>query len=353
MISLRILIFTSVVCLCSSQNVIFEDNFSGSNIDESKWSFEETLSGGSDWQFQWFVKDSENTFIRDGILHIKPTLTADKFSEDALYEKKVVIENCTSHHNYGCERQGTDENILNPIRSASIQTKTAFKYGTVEIKAKLPAGDWLKPSIKLLPSDDVYGSWPRSGEIDFIEARGNRQFLKNNKNFGINQITSTLHFGPKDNSGWEKAHFKKSANKGFNEEFHVYKLDWNENGIKLFIDNVEHGNVTIEGEENFWNFGEFKKIRKNQRNLKNPWVNGTQMAPFDQEFYIVIGLAVGGVGGYFPDKFKNEPHPKPWPNTSQNAPLQFWQAKDKWYKTWTVSPDSADFQIDFVKVLSK
>lgn len=346
----RILFLTSVICLCNSQNVIFEDDFSGSSVDDSKWSFEETLSGGSDWQFQWFVKDQENAFIRDGILHIKPTLTADKFSEEDLYEKKVVLDNCTSDHNYGCERQGTEENILNPIRSASIQTKTSFKYGTVEIKAKLPAGDWLKPSIKLLPRDDVYGNWPRSGEMDFIEARGNRKLMKNKKNHGINQITSTLHFGPKhDVNGWEHAHFKKSNSKGFNEKFHVYKLDWNENGIKFFIDNKEYGNITIEGEDNFWKIGEFR----NWKNEKNPWAKGTSMAPFDQEFYIVIGLAVGGVSGYFPDNFENDPHPKPWPNRSQNAPLQFWQAKDQWYETWTSSPDSADFQIDYVKVLSK
>jgi hypothetical protein len=46
--------------------------------------------------------------------------------------------------------------------------------------------------------------------------------------------------------------------------------------------------------------------------MANPWAHGTLMAPFDEEFYIVMNLAVGGMTGYFPDSGINKPKPKPW-----------------------------------------
>ena len=49
----------------------------------------------------------------------------------------------------------------------------AIKYGRVEVKAKLPKGNWLWPAIWLLPKYQEYGSWPASGEIDIMESRGN------------------------------------------------------------------------------------------------------------------------------------------------------------------------------------
>lgn len=352
-----IFVIFSLICISFAQQIVFEDNFDGNGaIDESKWKFDQTLSGGHDWQFQWFVKDQENTFKRDGILHIKPTLTADRFGERELYKKQVKLgDKCTSSHNYGCERNGTRVNILNPIRSASIQTKKAFKYGSVEIRAKLPAGDWLRPSIKLVPKENFYGDWPRSGEIDLVEARGNRNLHKFEENsmesVGADKVTTTVHFGPRyDVNGWEIMHFKKKSPKGFNEDFHVFKLNWNQNGMKFLIDDEEVGKFDVSEQKNFWRFGNFEG---NDQNLTNPWAEGSAMAPFDKKFTITIGLAVGGVSEYFSDDFVNLNSAKPWPNSSHKAPLLFWQAKNEWYPTWTLSPDAADFQIDYVKVLSQ
>lgn len=347
---LGVLTFAAVIYICSSQQVVFEDQFDGPIIDKSKWKFEKTLSGGHDWQFQWFVNDPENAFIKEGVLHIKPTLTADKFGEEELYRKKVEIDSktCTSSHNYGCSRTGSRVHILNPIRSASIQTKKAFKYGNIEIKAKLPAGDWLRPSIKLVPKDNFYGEWPKSGEIDLVEARGNRLlYTEDEESVGIDKVSTTLHFGPQWNlNGWEKAHFIHDSDE---ENFHLFKLDWSEKGMKFSVDGKEIGNFSVSN-GSFWDQGHFEG---NDKDLENPWIQGTPMAPFDKEFYIVISLAVGGVSDYFSDNFENRPYPKPWPNSSQKAPLLFWRAKNKWFKTWTLSHDSADFQIDYVKILSQ
>lgn len=344
---------TFLICNSFAQRLLFEDEFNDNKVDESKWKFEQTLTGGGDWQFQWFVKNEQNAFVRDGILHIKPTLTADEIGEEELFKKTITIsgQDCTSSMNYGCSRTGTRRNIINPIRSASIQAKTSFKYGTVEIRAKLPVGDWLRPSIKLLPKANAYGNWPASGEIVLLEARGNQELYDQlNEPIGVSQMTSTLHFGPSyDANGWQNAHYRKNSAKGLNEDFHVYKLDWSKTGINFLIDDETIGEVKVDP-EGFWKLGEFED---NHREKPNPWIQGSQMAPFDKEFFITIGLAVGGVSEYFSDESENMGYEKPWANTSPHAPLEFWRAKDDWYKTWNTSQDSANFKIDYVKVYSK
>ena len=83
---------------------------------------------------------------------------------------------CTSNAFYGCERSAAASgNYINPIRSARLRTAKSFslKYGRVEVRAKLPKGDWLWPAIWMLPTYQEYGTWPVSGEIDIMESRGN------------------------------------------------------------------------------------------------------------------------------------------------------------------------------------
>ena len=62
---------------------------------------------------------------------------------------------------------------LPPVTSSSLRTARAFKFGRMEVRARLPRGDWLWPAIWLLPQNSVYGGWPTSGEIDLMESRGN------------------------------------------------------------------------------------------------------------------------------------------------------------------------------------
>lgn len=139
---------------------------------------------------------------------------------------------------WGCERTGTPQNILNPIRSARIRTTNSFsfKYGKVEINAKMPTGDWLWPAIWFLPKDNVYGYWPTSGEIDLVESRGNRDLFNNNStNIGVEQITSTLHFGPYATlNGWKAAQFIRNSPTGigWNTEFHRYQMEWTPGNYK-------------------------------------------------------------------------------------------------------------------------
>ncbi len=76
----------------------------------------------------------------------------------------------------------------------------------------------------------------------------------------------------------------------------------------------------------------------------SPWETAEEPhAPFDQEFFIIINLAVGGTAGYFPDGVGG----KPWQDSNSNSVNQFYAAKNQWFPTWT-----KPFQIDSVKVWS-
>lgn len=133
---------------CSGQ-LIFEDNFD--NLDHGKWYHEVTMAGGGNYEFQWYVNDRFNSYTAGGNLHIKPSFTSDIFGNDFLYSGRVIIppEECTHSWNWGCDRTGSYNNIINPIRSAILTSTNSFsfKYGTLEIRAKAPGGDWLWPAL--------------------------------------------------------------------------------------------------------------------------------------------------------------------------------------------------------------
>lgn len=124
-----------------------------------------SLAGGGNAEFQWYVNDRANSFTTDGNLHLKPTYTADVYSEAFLNSGHVEIP--SNECSEGCEREGSPDSIINPIRSAYVSTKNSFsfKYGTLEIRAKMPLGDWLWPALWLYSTHEVYGRWPISGEI--------------------------------------------------------------------------------------------------------------------------------------------------------------------------------------------
>lgn len=125
--------------ICSGQ-LIFEDNFD--TLDQGKWRHENSLSGGGNWviylesylifirklnlsfvkEFQWYVNDRSNSYTSASRVHFRPTMTSDIFGEGFLSSGRVQIpaDQCTQAQWYGCDRQGTPDNIINPIRSARL-----------------------------------------------------------------------------------------------------------------------------------------------------------------------------------------------------------------------------------------
>jgi beta-glucanase (GH16 family) len=341
--------------LCSGQ-LIFEENFD--KFDLTTWEHEQTLGGGGNWEFQWYTNNRSNSYAKDGVLFIRPTLTSGDFGEEFIYSGTLDIEGgtpyeyCTNRKWWGCSRTGNQNNIVNPVKSARIRTinSFAFKYGKVEVRAKLPTGDWLWPAIWMMPKMSAYSGWPSSGEIDIMESRGN-EFLTepNGRNVGVEQVGSTLHYGPffdiRSMTGWTR---NSAAGQGYNKGFHKYSVEWTPEKFVFSVDDVVLGELAPPA-GGFWereNYGRFPGI-------DNPWEGAERMAPFDQEFYIIMNLAVGGVNGYFGDHLSNNGRPKPWSNGSPVAMKEFWESRREWLPTWKLDQNhsaEASLQVDYVKV---
>ena len=286
------------------------------------------------------------------MLYIKPSFLVDDIGEASLRAGYILdlwgsqpATFCTGPHFYGCFRtSGTAGTILNPIRSARICTAESFnfKYGRVEVKAQLPVGDWLWPAIWMLPTTNLYGTWPASGEIDIMESCGNGV---NYSAGGVDMFGSTLHWGPiGSEDAFLKTHTTWQAADGqdFSQDFHIYGLIWNETYIGTYLDDPDNTVLSVPVDQSFWEFGNWS-----DSSLDNPWISGGQNAPFHQEFYLIMNLAVGGVSGYFPNNVGN----KPWSDFSPHAVNRFWdQRSSQWGPTW--DGEGAALKVDSVKVWS-
>jgi hypothetical protein len=138
--------------------------------------------------------------------------------------------------------------------SARIKTqgKFSFKYGKVEIKAKLPIGGGTWPALWMLGNNITTASWPACGEIDIMEHVGNSQ----------NKIHGTLHY-PNFSGGNAVSKTTNIANAS--TEFHIYSLDWRADTIKFYVDDI----------------------------LFHTFTNNSAL-PFNQNFFLIINCAMGG-----------------------------------------------------------
>jgi beta-glucanase (GH16 family) len=338
-----VLAVVSFLVFVEGQNkLVFEDNFD--TFDLTRWKHEITLGGGGNWEFEYYSNNRTNSYVRDGHLYIQPSLLVDDIGEANLMNGfnmdvwgGAPADLCTSNAFYGCFRtSGAGGNYLNPVKSARIRTAESFSftYGRVEIRAKLPRGDWLWPAIWMLPRDNQYGTWPASGEIDIMESRGNPPTYSAG---GYDTFGSTLHFGPAwDANSYLKTHKTLKPGVDLTEDFHVYGLIWNETYMGTYFDDETHPVLSHHITESFWSLGGWKT-------WNNPWVGEPNNAPFNRRFYLLINVAAGGTNGYFPDGVGG----KPWSDKGAHAVNDFWNAKNQWFPTWT-SP----MVIDSVKVWS-
>lgn len=339
-----VLLVSSASLALAAETIIFQDDFDKLNF--TTWEHELTMGGGGNWEFEWYVNNRSNSYVRNSTLFIKPTLTEDAIGDVTLRSGTVDIwgaspaDQCTGNAFYGCMRSApASGNYINPIRSARLRsTKSfAFKYGRFEVRAKLPQGDWLWPAIWLLPKYNEYGNWPASGEIDVMESRGNGPSYPAG---GNNKFASTLHWGTNwDQNQFQRTHAEFDNTKSLGEDFHVYGLYWDSTGIYTYLDNDSNRVLKVNfTEQGFFQRGQFPP------SFDNPWVGEDNAAPFNREFYIILNLAVGGTNSYFPDGVGG----KPWNNQDPHAPNAFYNAKGQWYPTW--KGEDAALQIDWIKV---
>lgn len=164
----------------------------------------------------------------------------------------------------------------------STQNKKTFTYGRFECRAKVPKGQGYLPAFWLMANDEnVYGQWPRCGEIDCMEVMGQ----ETNKAYG------TIHYGNPHSESQGTYTIKDGAD--FSDDFHTFTCDWEPGKITWYVDGVKYH------EESDWH-----STTVGQGTLTYP-------APFDQPFYIILNLAVGGSWVGNPNdetSFENNPY---------------------------------------------
>ncbi|KAF9039187.1 concanavalin A-like lectin/glucanase domain-containing protein [Panaeolus papilionaceus] len=362
--------YMEVPILPGNMCVVMDENFDSADGvfgDNGKFFREVDMSGFGNGEFSMATGSENNSYVKDGRLYITPTLTRDAIGDSAVDDGYVYnITGCTFNITQGVSYTsslptqshngsaiGSDQTfdlagytracsavsnitagtIINPVQSARLTTRksASIKYGRVEVRAKIPTGDWLWPAIWMLPVDNAYGPWPISGEIDIMEARGNgpsypkqgSDFVRGSLNWGpltwLNGVSKTF--------GWW--HLRRGS---YDQDFHTYALEWDKDFMRIYVDTRLHHMLDLRVKRSFFELGNFPGVVQNGTDaviLTNPWVNATKSAPFDQPFYLILNVAVGGTNGWFPDG--NE---KPWLDGSRTAMADFWRMRGDWLPTW-------------------
>ncbi|SJX61510.1 related to beta-1,3-glucan binding protein [Sporisorium reilianum f. sp. reilianum] len=343
--------------------LVLDEQFEGNTLNKDIWFHEMETGGFGNNEFEWTTDSTNNSFVEDGKLYLVPTLTSDALGEAAItdgYSLNLTANGLCTNQNktdaYCAVRSSlTTGVVLPPIQSARIMTNfsRAIKYGRVEVKARMPTGDWIWPAIWMMPKNNVYGDWPRSGEIDIFEGKGNLPKSRNDD--GVNKMHSTLHYGPSslfDGYGYATS-ARNLWRKWYNQQSRTFGLEWTEDKLFTWEHTPVYKVLQVEYGSGFWNRGKFPDQMANGTMLSNPW-SGVQgkhanAAPFDQEFFLILNVAVGGTNGYFKDGLGD----KPWSNDAKNARGQFWEARNKWLPTWPKDPKQRGMEIEYVKMWQK
>ncbi|KAK9451882.1 concanavalin A-like lectin/glucanase domain-containing protein [Limtongia smithiae] len=330
--------------------LVMEDDFSSGTIDTDLWTQEVELGGFGNGEFEWTTSNSNNSYVEDGKLYIVPTLTSDVIGEDNLlngYTVNLTSDGtCSSSTLSDCaiSSNSSEDIMIPPIQSARLTSKASIKYGLVEVNARLPVGDWIWPAIWMLPTDNVYGSWPASGEIDIMESRGNDH---NYEDGGYNYVTSTLHWGlDSDTDKYYKLHNSYKLRRDTYKKFHTYALEWSDKYLTIYVDGRLRQVIYHTFSESFWELGDFSTTFDNGTSIQDPWPANNNQAPFDQDFYLIMNVAVGGTNGFFADDVGD----KPWTDGDRQIAMHsFWTNRESWESTWGDAEDRA-MVVDYVRM---
>jgi beta-glucanase (GH16 family) len=241
--------------------LVWSDEFEGDRVDPAKWDFEigngfhdenqVWIPGWGNEELQYYTAEPANVFVRDSLLTlraIKEPLHGCGYSSARLRSRR---------------RDGT------PLFSQC--------YGRFEFRARVPWGKGLWPALWLLPLEDRYGGWAASGEIDVMEIVGTRP----------HEVLSSLHFGSTFPERSLLTHVHELPGAGTVADWHVYGVEWEPGVIRFDVD----GQHTVT-RDHWWSCSRTEGGRglqaKGAADL-NPWP-----APFDQPFYLVMNVAVGG-----------------------------------------------------------
>lgn len=207
----------------------WSDEFNGTSLNLATWSFQNgngcpNLCGWGNNELEYYTEN--NLTLQDG---------------------KMIIE---------ARKENVGGSSYTSSKIVSTGKKT-FKFGRIDIRAKLPKGKGIWPALWLMPESSVYGTWPKSGELDMVELVGHEP----------NKVYGTLHFGPGPGST-QIGKIYTLPGGTFNDEFHVFSLIWKQDQIQWLVDGNVYGTA---------NKADF----------------GSNNYPFNEQFYFIFNLAVG------------------------------------------------------------
>jgi beta-glucanase (GH16 family) len=340
--------------------MVFHDDFSN-GINENDWNFEIETGGFGTGSFDWTTNDPQNAYTDAAGLHIVPTLTTESTNltlEQVTngYTLNLTAEGvCTGTAPSQCVRvsNSTLGQVINPVRSARLTTqgKHNITYGKIEVVAKMPKGDWLWPAIWMMPEDSVYGAWPASGEIDIMETKGNNGLEYSG---GRNTASGTLHWAPASilDAFWRTTGTRYLKRTDFSDAYHTFGVEWSENYIYTWVDTRIDQSLYVPFGKKYgtmYQRGAFQEQSANGSIPADPWSQtGRYNTPFDEAFFLILNVAVGGTNGFFEDGYAN----KPWVDGSKTAAEQFLNAQSTWEPTWGAG-DTRGMTVQSVKMYSR
>ncbi|NLY90539.1 MAG: family 16 glycosylhydrolase [Firmicutes bacterium] len=241
--------------------LLWNDEFDGDSLNTEIWNMEARPPRWTNNELQEYTLSAENIFIRDGKLVLKAIKT---------------------------QKNGRDSYTSGKVNTMG---KKDFMYGKVVVSAKVPAGQGLWPAIWMMPTkESLYGPWPRCGEIDIMEVLGNQPHI----------AYATVHYGLPHA---QQQKFKVITDgTTFADDFHEFALEWEPGEMRFYVD----GELIHTVNDWYTALGGVEK----------PYP-----APFNQNFYLQLNLAVGG----------------DWPGNPDE----------------TTDFTKAEFEIDYVRVYQK
>ncbi|MDF2188021.1 family 16 glycosylhydrolase [Paraflavitalea sp. CAU 1676] len=210
----------------------WKDDFDGPALNTTIWSHQNgdgcpNVCGWGNNELEYYTDRAENLYFQNGKLIIEAR--PESFQGKGYTSSKIIT-----------------------------QGKKPIKFGRIDIRAILPKGKGIWPAFWLMPDKSVFGGWPKSGEIDLMEVVGHEPA----------KTHGTLHFGPGPGSTQISRNWSLPA-KTFNDEFHVFSLEWKQDQIQWLVDGQVFSTVT-------------------KADL------GANNYPFNEEFFVIFNLAVGG-----------------------------------------------------------
>ena len=221
--------------VAAEEKLVWSDEFEGDELDQSKWKFETGATGWGNNELQNYTA-GPNVEVSDGTL-------------------KIVA------------KQVKPGKKIGDFTSSRLNSKSSFQYGRLEVRAKIPKheGNGVWPAIWMLPDCFPQTSWPLCGEIDIMEY----------VSCTPDKVHFTVHSQAFNHMNGKHLNSGPIDHPTIDEKFHVYGFNWTRDRIEFYLDEPTNIQFTVD--------------RPEKASLEN-W-------PFDQKYYFLLNVAVGGGWG--------------------------------------------------------